>query len=126
MLLAVCEARGIRSRLIPRVASGFCSGIARSGDLCGAISGGILALGAIMGRNGPPESMDRVYAAVRELQRAFAQACGSINCRELVGCDLGTEEGRRHFAERGLHERCGGFVQTATRVVLALADGDPV
>jgi C_GCAxxG_C_C family probable redox protein len=118
----VCEARGIRSDLVPRIASGLCSGIARSGDLCGAVSGGILALGAIMGRSGPADSIDSIYAAVRELKRAFAQACGSTNCRELIGCDLGTEAGQRHFAEQGLRERCGGFVQTATRTVLAIAD----
>lgn len=126
MLLAVCETRGIRSRLIPRIASGFCGGIARSGDLCGAVSGGILALGAIMGRSGPAESIDRVYAAVGELKRAFTQASGSTNCRKLTGCDLGTEEGQRRFSEQGLHDRCGGFVQTATRIVLALADEGPV
>ena len=122
----MCEARGIRSDLVPRIASGLCSGIARSGDLCGAVSGGILALGAIVGRNSPADSIDPIYAAVRELKRAFAQAYGSTNCRELIGCDLGTEEGQRHFAEQGLRERCGGFVQTAARIVLAIADEEPV
>jgi hypothetical protein len=75
-----------------------------------------------MGRSAPADSIDSIYAAVRELKRSFAQACGSTNCRELIGCDLGTEAGQRHFAEQGLRERCGGFVQTATRTVLAIAD----
>jgi C_GCAxxG_C_C family probable redox protein len=126
VLLAVSETRGIPSELVPKVASGFCSGIARSGDLCGAVSGGILALGVLMGRSGPAESMDRIYAAVLELRQAFAQTCGSTNCHELIGCDLGTADGQRHFAEQGLRERCGGFVQTATRIVLAIADAEPV
>jgi hypothetical protein len=32
VLLAVSEAKGIQSDLIPKIASGFCSGMARTGD----------------------------------------------------------------------------------------------
>jgi hypothetical protein len=35
VLLAIAESRGIQSDLIPRRATGFCSGIARTGGMCG-------------------------------------------------------------------------------------------
>ena len=41
-----------KSNLSCRVASGFCGGIGRcKKDVCGALSGGIIALGAIFGRD---------------------------------------------------------------------------
>ena len=44
MLLAVCDHYGIQSPWIPKIATGFCSGVARTGGLCGAYTG------AVMGR----------------------------------------------------------------------------
>jgi hypothetical protein len=50
VLLAVAESRGLANEWIPRAASGFCSGLARTGGLCGALSGGILAINLVLGR----------------------------------------------------------------------------
>jgi hypothetical protein len=44
VLLSVAESRGIHSELIPKIATGLCGGIGRSGGLCGAVSGGVLGL----------------------------------------------------------------------------------
>ena len=43
VLLAVCESKGIQSVLIPRIASGFCGGVANTNGMCGTVAGGILA-----------------------------------------------------------------------------------
>jgi len=45
VLLAAAEALGVNSDLIPRIASGVCSGLARTGGLCGALSGALLVSG---------------------------------------------------------------------------------
>ena len=44
-------------------------GIGRKGSLCGALTGGILALGLAMGRMDPKDTAarDRIYARAREL-----------------------------------------------------------
>jgi hypothetical protein len=34
VLLAIAESQGIESDLIPRIATGFCSGISRTGGAC--------------------------------------------------------------------------------------------
>ncbi len=39
VLQAVAESQNIENDLIPRIATGFCSGVARTSCLCGAASG---------------------------------------------------------------------------------------
>ena len=40
VLQAVAEGLGIRSELIPKIATGLCGGISRTGNICGAVSAG--------------------------------------------------------------------------------------
>ena len=50
VLMAIAESRGIRSDLIPRIATGFCSGMARTGGQCGAVSGAMMGISLATGR----------------------------------------------------------------------------
>ena len=50
-LLAISQCLEIRNELIPKIATGFGAGIGGRGLVCGAISGGIMALGLKFGRN---------------------------------------------------------------------------
>jgi C_GCAxxG_C_C family probable redox protein len=118
VLMAVAENRGVRSELVPRVATGFCSGLARSGELCGAVSGAILALGLAAGRDSADESVEPVYESVREVLHGFEARFGSTTCLGLAGCDLGTDEGQRQFLEREQRETCTEYVGAATRLTL--------
>ena len=124
VLLAVAEDRGVDCELIPRIATGLCSGLARTGGLCGAVGGAILALGLVAGRDAADEPVDPVYGLVRDLLDGFSERFGGTSCIGLTGCDLATDEGRRRFEETGQRERCTEYVGEATRWVLeALARG---
>src|SRR5512137_1149466 len=79
VLQAVAESQGIRSELIPRIATGFCSGISRTGGMCGAVSGAIMGINLAAGRNSPGESIETSYALTRELVRRFEKQFGSVN-----------------------------------------------
>jgi C_GCAxxG_C_C family probable redox protein len=120
VLLAIAENQGIHSDLIPKIATGFCSGISRSRGLCGAVSGAILSIGLYLGRNSADESVDRTYCAVQELLRLFENKFGSLNCEELIDCDLGTEEGQFKYRSENLEEQCIRFTQEATSIALLL------
>src|SRR5512136_1583621 len=96
VLQAIAESQGIHSDLIPRIASGFCSGVARTGGMCGAVSGAILSIGLVAGRNLPAESIEPSYALTQKMIRFFESEYGSVNCRQLIGCDLATEAGQRY------------------------------
>jgi C_GCAxxG_C_C family probable redox protein len=120
VLLALAEASGEQSDLLPRIATGFCSGMARTCGTCGAVTGAIIGLNLATGRSSPVESIDLNYALVQKLIRTFEQEFGSTNCADLIGCDVGSAEGQEFYAENNLAERCKHYTGEATRIALSL------
>lgn len=122
VLMAIAESRNIRSDLIPCIATGFCSGMARTGGHCGAVSGAIMAISLFTGRRFPTESVDGNYVLVRELINRFEEQFGATNCRMLLGCDLDTAEGQQTFRDNLLIERCYDYAEGATRIAVSLLE----
>jgi C_GCAxxG_C_C family probable redox protein len=120
VLLAVAEAEGIESDLIPKIATGFCSGVARTCGTCGALSGAIMVINLFAGRSSPEKSVDENYRLVRRLLDDFEAKFGSTSCRDLTGCDLGVEEGQAFFLENNIRELCSQYTGTATEMALAV------
>lgn len=114
VLLAVAERTGVDSDIVPGVATGFCSGLSRTGGLCGAVGGAVLAIGMMLGRRTRDDSVDACYGAVQRFLEGFVAQFGSDNCAVLTGCHLGTNEGRTRFSQEGLFERCLVLVEEAT------------
>ncbi len=121
VLLAVAENCGIKSGIIPAIATGLCGGVGRSGRMCGAVSGGVLGLNLVFGRSNPKESPDQNHRVVGAFLKDFEQKFGAIDCEPLIGCRLDTPEGHRMFVENKLREqKCEGYVQAAGRMVCDL------
>ena len=95
--MAVAEKHDIQSDLIPGIASGFCGGMSRTAGLCGALAGGIMALGILFGRNSPNDSPKKIYALSERMVHDFEKQFGSRYCSELLGCDISTAEGEAIF-----------------------------
>ncbi len=124
MLLGLVQALGIESAGVPRIATGLGGGVARHGEVCGALIGAALALGLKYGRESGEDSAAKkdMYSRVDRLIRRFEEEFGSIRCRELTGCDLLTPEGARRFNEQKLHSKfCTGLVAFAAREAFDLA-----
>lgn len=124
VLLAIAEYKGVQSELIPRIATGFCSGISRSGGLCGAVSGGIMAIGLYLGRNSPDSNRDICYKVVRAFIDRFTMRFSALSCPELTGVDLDTPEGQVAFMAKGQNKECANYVGEAARMVLELVGMD--
>jgi len=58
VLMAVAEYKNIQSELIPKIATGLCGGVSKTNGMCGAVSGGVLAISMIYGRNKMEDSRD--------------------------------------------------------------------
>lgn len=123
VLLAVADWLGIKSPLIPAMATGFCNGVARTWGTCGALSGGVIALNLVYGRRSPGQPVDENYHAVRKLIDEFGTSCGSTLCSELLACDLDTKDGRRVYSDNQLRAQCREYVGLAARLAAALAEG---
>jgi C_GCAxxG_C_C family probable redox protein len=125
VLLAVTEQAGIRSPLIPAIATGFCNGVARTWGTCGALNGAIMAVNLAYGRRRPGEPVAENYAAVRRLIEQFGRSCGATQCSELLGCDLDTAEGKRVYRDNRLQTQCREYVASASRIAAAIVQEKP-
>jgi len=125
VLLAVAESQNIENELIPRIATGLCSGIARTGGLCGAVSGAVLAINVICGRNDTSRTVEDTYEVVRDFMKRFEAQFGSSNCYELVGCRLDTPDGRAFFKGNNLWGKCLEFTREAGRLAISSIQAKP-
>ena len=90
-----CERYGLDEESALKIASGLGGGF-RSGEICGAVSGAVLVVGLKYGQS-IADDLDvkrNCNAKAEEFIQVFRERNGSIVCRELLGCDLSTEEGR--------------------------------
>jgi C_GCAxxG_C_C family probable redox protein len=96
------------------------------GEVCGAVTGGILALGLKYGRGEQAEKSvaQQAHQKTQELMAAFERAHGSCICRTLLGgCDLRTAEGMQRFKEQDLHHKiCVGCVRTVGEILAGMLD----
>lgn len=63
--------------------SAFGGGMA-SGCACGALTGGNIILGALLGRTSPEADASKIRSAAAELHRRFKEAHGTTCCRALT------------------------------------------
>ncbi len=118
---AFCEDLGVDQDTALKVACGFGAGMGRKGEVCGAVTGGIMALGVKYGRGEKEDRAvtDAAYVKVRELMDQFSNRNGTCICRQLLnGCDLTTEEGQKYFKENDLlNKACKLCVQSAVEIL---------
>lgn len=109
---------GIDRDVAMRVAGAFGGGIARHGEVCGALTGACMALGLKhASASNDPEAKLKTYQKVDELMSEFRACHGSILCRELIGCDLRSEEARSApAAKEAMKSRCPLFVRDAAEI----------
>ncbi len=81
VVLSIAESLGIQSEFIPKIATGFCSGISRTGGICGAICGAIMGINLVAGRSSPADSMENNFALTQKLISLFEKQYSSVNSR---------------------------------------------
>ena len=121
--MALVQSQGVESDLVPRIATGFGGGIAKTLESnCGAVSGGVIAAGIFLGRDRPESDCERAYALVRNLLADFREQFGSTICCQLTGLDPQDADWREKYYARNLREeRCVQFVRFVVLRWLKLA-----
>jgi C_GCAxxG_C_C family probable redox protein len=104
-----------------KMSCGFGGGMGRKQEVCGAVTGGIIAIGLKYGRgkNDDSTATELTYAKTRELVERFSAENGSFICRKLLdGCELATEEGHKRYKENDCRNKiCAPCIQSAVRIV---------
>jgi C_GCAxxG_C_C family probable redox protein len=68
-----------------KAASGFGGGIAGSTEeLCGALTGGIIAIGALLGRENPGDDLRDCGGLTNKFKKQFLSQFGSLKCRDIL------------------------------------------
>ena len=120
VLFSLTEYTGLSEDYSLRIATGFGAGMGRTQHVCGAVSGGILAMNILYGRGSEDgkEKQEEVYLKVRELIKEFEKENNTIVCKELLnGCDLLTEEGQNRFNNENMVEKCHSFIASVINIV---------
>ncbi len=111
----------IENDVLHRIAFGFAGGLGNTGAVCGAVSGAVMAIGLKKEWSDTIEDRLRTLAVAQEFRRRFEAEMGSINCRELTGADLSTEEGREQYMSSDTPQTvCFPAVGVAYRLVVDL------
>ena len=95
--------------------SGFGTYTSKSGwaGPCGTVSGGIAAIGVIMGGQEKLKSMETpaVYVKAAKFASRFEAKYGSVSCKEICGYDLGKPENIKQYVKsRTWEKKCVHFV----------------
>lgn len=116
---AFSEQFGITEKQALQIGGCFGGGM-NKGEVCGACTGALMALGMKYGQvdlNDFDSRMAENAKAVQFLDE-FKKRKGSYICRELLGCDISTEAGRAAAVENGLFGKlCPEMVRTAAEIV---------
>jgi C_GCAxxG_C_C family probable redox protein len=79
---------------ITKFASGFGGGIGGSNrETCGALTGGIIALGWLFGRKDPCDDKQKVFSLSAEFRTLFSKKLNTTNCKEILDL-LGDQENK--------------------------------
>ncbi len=103
-----------------RVAGAFGAGMARTGQVCGAVNGALMVIGLrhAKTRADDDDSRELAYAMAQDFMDAFRERNRTLLCRELLGVDVGTPEGIAVVREKNLFQTvCPKFVKDAGEIL---------
>ena len=94
-----------------KIASAFSGGIALTGNVCGALTGALMALGL---KYNDAEKSNEVAV---KLFDEFISLNGSIICRELINHDLITDDDVKQAYATGAFKDCPKYVEDVTAIL---------
>lgn len=115
VLSVFCEEFGLSREQAFKISISFGGGM-RKGEVCGACTGAIMALGLRYGEN--KSKSDEMCVKFLD---SFKKENGSYICRDLLDCDIRTEEGIKYAIDNNLFkEICPKMVESAVKIAQEL------
>ena len=114
------EELGLNRELGLKVSGAFGGGMVNMGDTCGAVTGALMVIGLKYGRTIATDTVakEMTYNFAEEFLEEFKQRNKTIVCKELLGCDISTPEGRAFDSENKICDKlCPKFVQDAAEIL---------
>lgn len=121
VLGAIGPDKGLDEKTCLIISSAFGGGMARQGEVCGAVTGALMAIGLDECKtmsSDPAGTRARLYSRAEAFMIEFKQRSGSLQCRELTGCDLRTPKGQEKFKPLH-HSLCEKLIAGAIEILEA-------
>ena len=107
--------------ITPKPATGFGAGVGGLGSLCGALTGGIIALNLKFGRMKSTDDKDKPYSMAHQYFKRFEHENGSVMCKEITECDFLNPKDKIRFREDNIFEKkCVKLVKNSIKILLEL------
>jgi C_GCAxxG_C_C family probable redox protein len=93
---------GVPEETLARIATAFGSGMGRTDNICGGISGALMVLGLKFGakNQSEPEAKGKTYALANEFIKEYTRRHGSVSCTGLLGYNMSDPDQRKEAAEK--------------------------
>ncbi len=118
VLTSLGHLTGIDEKTSLAVAGGFGGGM-RAAEVCGAVSGAVMAIGLAFPftDGGDSEARDEIAALTREFHKRFREANETIICRGLLGYDMERPDELAKVKELGLVPKiCPALMDSASAI----------
>lgn len=119
ILSTYCEQLGLDNETALKITTGFGGGMHVNGT-CGAVMGAFMALGLKYGNIIAEDKItkENVYIKIIKFSNRFSDQHGSIQCHELLGCDITTKEGVEMARKKGVFSViCPKLVKSAAAIL---------
>lgn len=117
VLMTFTDQGGMNEETAARLAACFGGGLARRGEVCGAVTGALMVLGILLAKP-TPEGKEGNYQLAQEFMHYFENRHGTLLCRHLIGCDLTNPEGRQQAEDTGVTRTiCPALVRDAAAIL---------
>jgi C_GCAxxG_C_C family probable redox protein len=117
---------GLTKEQACRLAAGFGGGLAHTNDICGALSGAVMAIGLKYGATEGRDraSKQRTYKAIHDLFGAFKERHGSLMCTQLLGYDMSDPGQLQEALANGApHLTCPKYILSAIELASRAIEG---
>lgn len=124
VLTRYCEQLGLDELTALKISAGFPGGMQMAG-ICGAVTGAYMVLGLKFGDQESSQSTGRkrVYEAVAEFTRQFKERNNTLDCSELLDCNIMTPEGKEIADQKDLFKKvCPKFIEDASQILQAIME----
>ncbi|MDO7788089.1 C-GCAxxG-C-C family protein [Desulforamulus aquiferis] len=111
---------GLDKETALKVSGAFGGGMARMGEVCGAVTGAYMVIGLKYSSTRAEDSgfREKTYQLVKLFNDDFSSRNGSIKCKELLGCDISTSEGLQRARDQKLFSSvCPNLIRDAANLL---------
>ena len=119
-MVAFCDVTGLEPEFAKKISCGFGGGMGRMREVCGAVSGMLMAADLLYGYTDPGENdvhKKEHYRLVQELAGHFREEAGSIVCREILKNPPSDPNPSPRTAEYYKTRPCTRMVMLAARIL---------